>query len=48
MNTENNFYQVIDDLETFADQIGSEWLKERAAMLEAHYAQLETLNNQLI
>jgi len=45
MNTEN-IYQVIDDIEAFADQIGSEWLKERAAMREAHYAQLETLNNQ--
>lgn len=47
MNTEN-IYQVIDDIETFADQIGSEWLKERAAMLEAHLANLETLNNQQI
>ena len=40
MNTEN-IYQVLDDLETFADQIGSEWLKERLAMLEAQVAQLE-------
>ena len=40
MNTEN-IYQVLDDLETFADQIGSEWLKERLAMLEAQIAQLE-------
>jgi len=45
MNTEN-IYQVIDDIEAFADQIGSEWLKERTAMLEAHLANLETLNNQ--
>jgi len=45
MNTEN-IYQVIDDIEAFADQIGSEWLKERAAMLEAQVANLETLNNQ--
>jgi polyhydroxyalkanoate synthesis regulator phasin len=43
MNTEN-IYQVLDDLETFADQIGSEWMKERVAMLEAQVAQLE---NQL-
>lgn len=43
MNTEN-IYQVIEDLETFADQIGSEWMKERLAMLEAHLAVLE--NNQ--
>tara|TARA_R100000231_G_scaffold136798_1_gene112438 strand:+ start:655 stop:795 length:141 start_codon:yes stop_codon:yes gene_type:complete len=46
MNTEN-IYQVIDDIEAFADQIGSEWLKERLAMLEAQLANLETLNNQL-
>ena len=46
MNTEN-IYQVIDDIEAFADQIGSEWLKERIAMLEAQLANLETLNNQL-
>lgn len=45
MNTEN-IYQVIDDIEAFAEQIGSEWLKERLAMLEAHLANLETLNNQ--
>jgi len=45
MNTEN-IYQVIDDIEAFADQIGSEWLKERIAMLEAQVANLETLNNQ--
>ena len=40
MNTEN-IYQVIDDIEAFADQIGSEWLKERLAMLEAHIGVLE-------
>jgi uncharacterized protein with HEPN domain len=45
MNTDN-IYQVIDDIEAFAEQMGSEWLKERAAMLEAHLANLETLNNQ--
>jgi len=46
MNTDN-IYQVIDDIEAFAEQIGSEWLKERLAMLEAQLANLETLNNQL-
>ena len=45
MNTEN-IYQVIDDIKAFAEQMGSEWLKERAAMLEAHLANLETFNNQ--
>jgi len=40
MNTEN-IYQIIEDLETFADQIGSEWMRERLAMLEAHIGQLE-------
>ena len=45
MNTEN-IYQILDDLEGFAKQIGSEWMKERLAMLEAHLAQLE--NNQSI
>ena len=40
MNTEN-IYQIIDDLEGFAEQVGSEWMKERLAMLEAHLAQLE-------
>lgn len=45
MNTEN-IYQILDDLEGFAQQIGSEWMKERLAMLEAHLAQLE--NNQSI
>ena len=45
MNTEN-IYQIIDDLEGFAEQVGSEWMKERLAMLEAHLAQLE--NNQSI
>ena len=40
MNTEN-IYQILDDLEGFAQQIGSEWMKERLAMLEAHLAQLE-------
>ncbi len=34
-------YQIINDLEGFAQQIGSEWMKERLAMLEAHLAQLE-------
>jgi len=29
-----NFYQIIDDLEAFAENIGSEWMKERLAMLE--------------
>ena len=29
-----NFYQIIDDLEAFAEKIGSEWMKERLAMLE--------------
>jgi len=33
MNTEN-IYQIIDDLEGFADKVGSEWMKERLAMLE--------------
>ena len=45
MNTEN-IYQIIDDLQGFAEQVGSEWMKERLAMLEAHLAQLE--NNQSI
>lgn len=40
MNTEN-IYQIIDDLEGFANQIGSEWMKERLAMLEAHVGELE-------
>ena len=40
MNTEN-IYQIIDDLEKFADQVGSEWMKERVAMLEAHIGALE-------
>ena len=40
MNTEN-IYQILDDLEGFAEQVGSEWMKERLAMLEAHLAQLE-------
>lgn len=35
MNTEN-IYQIIDDLEGFADKVGSEWMKERLAMLEVH------------
>ena len=34
MNTEN-IYQILDDLEGFAEQVGSEWMKERLAMLEA-------------
>lgn len=37
----NNIYQIIDDLSGFADQVGSEWMKERLAMLEAHLAVLE-------
>tara|TARA_R110002153_G_scaffold240979_2_gene395808 strand:+ start:884 stop:1021 length:138 start_codon:yes stop_codon:yes gene_type:complete len=45
MNTEN-VYQVLDDLEAFANQIDSEWMKERVAMLEAQIANHETLNNQ--
>ena len=39
MNTENiyqNIYQIIDDLEGFAERVGSEWMKERLAMLEVH------------
>ena len=35
MNTEN-IYQISDDLEAFADKVGSEWMKERLAMLEVH------------
>jgi hypothetical protein len=45
MNTEN-VYQVLDDLEAFATQIGSEWMLERLAMLEAQIGNLETFNNQ--
>ena len=37
----NNIYQIIDDLSGFADQVGSEWMKERLAMLEAHIGVLE-------
>ncbi len=37
----NNIYQIIDDLQGFAEQVGSEWIKERLAMLEAHIAVLE-------
>ena len=40
MNTEN-IYQIIDDLQGFADQAGSEWMKEKLHMLEAHLAVLE-------
>lgn len=40
MNTEN-IYQIIDDLEGFAENLGSEWMKERLAMLEAHIGVLE-------
>jgi hypothetical protein len=40
MNTEN-IYQILDDLEGFAQQIGSEWMKEKLAMLEAHLAKEE-------
>ena len=47
MNTEN-VYQVLDDLEAFADQIGSEWMKERVAMLEAQIGNLETFNNHYL
>lgn len=43
MNTEN-IYQVLDDLQGFAEKFGSEWLNERLAMLEAQIANLE---NQL-
>ena len=35
MNTEN-IDQIIDDLEGFAERVGSEWMKERLAMLEVH------------
>ena len=45
MNTEN-IYQILDDLQAFSENLGSEWMKERLAMLEAHLAQLE--NNQSI
>lgn len=44
MNTEN-IYQIIDDLQGFADQSGSEWMKEKLAMLEAQVGALEI--NQL-
>ena len=40
MNTEN-IYQIIDDLQSFADNLGSEWMKERLHMLEAQVAVLE-------
>ena len=40
METEN-IYQIIDDLQALAENIGSEWMKERLAMLEAHLAVLE-------
>lgn len=45
MDTEN-IYQVIDDIEAFADNIGSSWLKEKVAMLEAHLAVLENQANK--
>lgn len=40
MNTEN-IYQVIDDLQGFAKNLGSEWMEERLAMLEAQIGSLE-------
>jgi len=40
MNTEN-IYQIIDDLQSFADNLGSEWMKERLHMLEAQVAVLD-------
>jgi hypothetical protein len=45
MNTEN-IYQIIDDLQGFADQSGSEWMKEKLHMLEAHLAVLENQSNK--
>ena len=34
-------YQVLDDLQGFAENLGSEWMDERLAMLEAHIAEME-------
>ena len=34
-------YQVLDDLTAFAENLGSEWMEERLAMLEAHIGVLE-------
>jgi len=39
--TTNNIYQVLDDLQGFAEMHGSSWLKEKLAQLEAHLAALE-------
>jgi len=36
-----NLYQILDDLQSFADNLGSEWMKERLHMLEAQVAVLE-------
>lgn len=44
MSTEN-IYQIIDDLQSFSEKIGSEWMAERIAMLEAQVGALEI--NQL-
>lgn len=40
-----NIYQILDDLQGFAEQVGSEWMKERVAMLEAHIGLLENQSN---
>ena len=34
-------YQVLDDLQSFAENLGSEWMEERLHMLEAHIGVLE-------
>ena len=36
-----SIYQVLDDLTAFAENLGSEWMEERLAMLEAHIGVLE-------
>lgn len=43
-------YQILDDLQAFSENLGSEWMEERLHMLEAHIARLEMnqKNNQSI
>lgn len=42
----NNIYQIVDDLQAFAENLGSGYMLEKVAQLEAHIAVLEMQSNK--
>jgi hypothetical protein len=47
MTEQARIYQILDDLQAHAEMIGSEWVSERVAMLEALIGAMEVNTNPI-